>query len=91
MRKDQVQQIIDFYNKDDVIIMYLFRNDNFQGLCEVDIEEDDGGDYPIFVVRGSHPKNQVSNYLHECDISDFRFYKRVDIFQKPVGRYKDVF
>jgi len=91
MNKDQVQKIIDFYNKDDVIIMYLLKNDDFQGFIEVDIEEDEGGDYPIFLSRSSHPRAKEHNYLHECNTEDFRFYIREDIFKEPIGRYKDVF
>jgi len=89
MNKNQVQEIIDFYNKDDVIIMYLLKNDDYQGLIEVDIEEDDGGDEPIFVSRSSHPRAKEYNYLHECNTEDFRFYRRLNLFNIPIGRFKD--
>lgn len=79
MHKDQIKKIIDFYNEDDSIIMYILATDDFQGSIEVDIQEDDGGDDPIFISRSSHPRAQNYNYLKDCKIEDFRFYKRVDI------------
>ena len=51
----------------------------------MDIEESDNGDDPIFVSRSSHPRAQEYNYLKDCNIEDFRFYKRVDIFKEVIG------
>jgi len=81
MNKKEIQKIVDFYNKDDIIIMYILSTDDFQGFIEVDIQENKNGEDSIFISRSSHPRTQEYNYLKDCNINDFRFYKRIDIFK----------
>ena len=78
MHKDQIKKIVDFYNNDGVVY-YLLKIDDHQGYKEVYIEERED-DKIIYITKSIHI--HTWDYLENCDITDFKFYKTVDLFKE---------
>jgi len=79
VHKKQIQKIVDHYN-DDGVVNYLATTDDHSGYTEVYIEER----YDKFIYITKDDIN-LWDYLEDCDITDFKFYKTVDLFKEVIS------